>query len=563
MTLAPPAERRAAIDALHGTWIPRTLAQHLDAMVELFADEPFIITDDQTWTYRQIQDWSVRLAAGLYEMGIRKGEHVVVVMANHPEFVALKFAIARLGATSVPANFLLRERELGYVIEQSDAVAVVAMDRFRDMDYVAMLDSMMPGWVENGGGTAFPKVRNVVVFSADGISRECQSLGDVEALGAGATAEAISEKVGPVDPASFSDILYTSGTTGVSKGVLLRHDMILRAAYASAHSRAITPGHRCVFSLAMYHVFGYIECMLAVSFVGGAVVPHLVFDAADMLNAVSRHQLDEMVAVPTMTFALLDEARVNSYDLSTLTIMYSSGGAAPASIWSEINEVFQPEEVAMGYGQTETTAAATRYFPEDPDEMLTGSHGKFRPAGIAGDLAEYKTIDLVTGRDLPRGEQGELMVRGLMVTPGYYNKPEETAATIDENGWLHTGDIGIVGADDSVLLTGRVKESYRCGGEMVMPTEVEAVLSAFPGVAQAHVAGIPHDRMGEVGCAFVVADAAGGQLTEAALIAHCKAELARFKVPAHVLFVDVEDLPLTVTARVQKFRLVEMAQDML
>jgi fatty-acyl-CoA synthase len=240
--------------------------------------------------------------------------------------------------------------------------------------------------------------------------------------------------------------------------------MILRAAYASAHSRAITPGHRCVFSLAMYHVFGYIECMLAVSFVGGAVVPQLVFDPADMLNAVSRHQLDEMVAVPTMTFALLDEARANSYDLSTLTIMYSSGGAAPASIWSEINEVFQPEEVAMGYGQTETTAAATRYFPEDPDEMLTGSHGKFRPAGIAGDLAEYKTIDLVTGRDLPRGEQGELMVRGL---------------------------------------------------------------------------------------------------TEAALIAHCKSELARFKVPAHVLFVDVEDLPLTVTARVQKFRLVEMAQDML
>ena len=144
-----------------------------------------------------------------------------------------------------------------------------------------------------------------------------------------------------------------------------------------------------------------------------------------MLNAVSRHRLDEMVAVPTMTFALLDEARANSYDLSTLTIMYSSGGAAPASIWSEINEVFQPEEVAMGYGQTETTAAATRYFPEDPDEMLTGSHGKFRPAGIAGDLAEYKTIDLVTGRDLPRGEQGELMVRGsdghaglLQQTPG-------------------------------------------------------------------------------------------------------------------------------------------------
>lgn len=562
MTLAHPAERRAAIDAVHGSWVPRTLAQHLDVMVELFADQPFIITDDQTWTYREIQDWSVRLAGGLYEMGIRKGEHVVVVMANHPEFVALKFAIARLGATSVPANFLLRERELGYVIEQSDAVAVIAMDRFRDLDYVAMFDSMMPGWAKTGGGSAFPKVRDVIIFSADGTDRACRSLGDVETLGAQATAASVSSIVGPVDPSSFSDILYTSGTTGVSKGVLLRHDMILRAAYASAHSRAISPGHRCVFSLAMYHVFGYIECMLAVSFVGGAVVPHLVFDPAEILTAVARHQLDEMVAVPTMTFALLDEARANTYDLSTLTIMYSSGGAAPASIWDDINEVFDPEEVAMGYGQTETTAAATRYFPEDPDEMLTQSHGKFRSAGIAGDLAEYKAIDLVTGRDLPRGEQGELMVRGLMVTPGYYNKPEETAATIDEDGWLHTGDIGVVGVDDSVLLTGRVKESYRCGGEMVMPTEVEAVLSAFPGVAQAHVAGIPHDRMGEVGCAFVVASA-NSELTEEALVAHCKVELARFKVPAHVLFVAAEDLPLTVTARVQKFRLVEMAQQML
>lgn len=568
MTLAPPKERRAALDAAHGTWIPRTLAQHLDAMVERFSDEPFIITDAQTWTYRQMQGWSVRLAAGLYEMGIRPGEHVAVVMANHPEFVALKFAIARLGATSVPANFLLRERELGYVIEQSDAVAVIAMDRFRDMDYVAMFDSMMPGWAKTAGGTAFPKVRDVVIFSADGATRDWQSLEHVEARGAGATADSVSQEVGPVDPSSFSDILYTSGTTGVSKGVLLRHDMILRAAYASAHSRAITPGHRCVFSLAMYHVFGYIECLLAVSFVGGAVVPQLVFDPTDMLSAVGRYQLDEMVAVPTMTFALLDEARANSYDLSSLTIMYSSGGAAPASIWDDIRQVFEPEEVAMGYGQTETTAAATRYFPEDSDEVLKGSHGKMRPAGIAGDpdldglLAEYKAVDLETGDDLARGEQGELVVRGMMVTPGYYNKPEETAATIDENGWLHTGDIGIVGADDSVLLTGRVKESYRCGGEMVMPTEVEGVLARFPGVAQVHVAGIPHDRMGEVGCAFVVADA-GSELTEQALIDHCRVELARFKVPAHVLFVDAEDLPLTVTARVQKFRLVEMAQEML
>lgn len=581
MTLAHPAERRSALDATHVSWTQRTLSQHLDAMCERFGDEPFIITDDRTWTYGEMQAWSVRLAAGLFEMGIRRGEHVAVVMANHPEFVALKFAIARVGATSVPANFLLRERELGYVLDQSDAVALITMDRFRDMDYVAMLDSMMPGWQTNGGGSAFPKIRNVVVLDGPAhggaehggqAESPCQSLSALETIGTDATVETVSESVGPVDPLSFSDILYTSGTTGTSKGVLLRHDMILRAAYASAYGRAITPGHRCVFSLPMYHVFGYIECMLAVSFVGGAVVPQLVFGAAETLTAVGRHRLDEIVAVPTMTFALLDEARANTYDLSPLTIMYSSGGAAPASIWADIREVLEPEEMAMGYGQTETTAAATCHFPEDPDEMMATSHGKFRPAGIAGDaalggaLAEYKSVDLVTGEDLPRGEQGELLVRGPIVTPGYYNKPDETAAAIDDAGWLRTGDIGVVGVDDSVLLVGRVKETYRCGGEMVMPAEVEAVIADQPGVAQVHVAGIPHERMGEVGCAFVVAAPGGDHsagLTEAAIVDRCKAELARFKVPAHVVFVDAGDLPLTVTGRVQKFRLVELAQELL
>ncbi len=251
MTLAPPAERRAALDAAHQIWTPRTLAQHLDAMCDRFADQPFVITDEQTWTYREMRDWSVRLAAGLFDMGVRPGEHVAVVMANHPEFVALKFAIARLGATSVPANFSLREKALGDVIEQSDAVALVTMDRFRDLDHMAMLDAMMPDWQQNGGGSAFPKLRDVVVFGAGEAASGPRSLVDLDAAGAGATAASVAAAVGAVDPMSFSDILYTSGTTGVSKGVLLRHDMVLRAAYASAHSRAITPGHRCVFSLPM------------------------------------------------------------------------------------------------------------------------------------------------------------------------------------------------------------------------------------------------------------------------------------------------------------------------
>jgi fatty-acyl-CoA synthase len=204
----------------------------------------------------------------------------------------------------------------------------------------------------------------------------------------------------------------------------------------------------------------------------------------------------------------------------------------------------------------------------EDDHYVRESNGIFRQAGAAGDsklggvLAVYKTVDVETGADLPRGERGELVVRGPAVTAGYYNKPEETTAAIDANGWLHTGDIGIVEADDYVYLVGRLKESYRCGGEMVMPREVELLLNEHPGVGQSHVVGVPHPRMGEVGCAVIIAEESALP-DPAALIELCTKNLARFKVPAHVVFMDSSELPLTVTGRVQKFRLSEMCVERL
>lgn len=572
MSTTAPAQRRKAIDEANAPWTPRTLSQHLDHVAQRHADTPFVITDDVTFTYAEIRDWSIRLAAGLVEMGIGPGEHVAVVMANHPEFVALKFAIARIGATSVPINFLLRERALRYVLEQSNAVALVTMDEFRGLDYLAMLDSMIPGWESAGGGQHLRDLRNVVVMesstSAKSAGSTHRSLSSLDIEPSTETGNELATRAAATTVDHLSDILYTSGTTGSPKGVMITHDMVVRTGYAAAYGRAIEPGHRLVFSLPMYHVFGYVECMLAVTFVGGAIVPQLAFDPAETLAAVDRHRLHEIVCVPTMTWALLDEARAKPYDLSSLEIMYSSGGACPPSMYDEIREVFSPDELAMGYGQTETTAAATCHYPEDSDDAIKRSHGRPRIAGIAGDvsldgaLAVYKATSLVSGEDLDAGERGELCVRGPMVTAGYYNKPDETAAAIDSEGWLRTGDIGAVDADGTVHLIGRVKESYRCGGEMVMPASVENVLVEHPGVAQAHVVGVPHERMGEVGCAFVVAED-DADLAADDLVARCRAELARFEVPAHILFVKAEALPLTVTGRVQKFRLVEMAAERL
>ena len=575
MATTHPAQRREALDAIHSPWKTRTLAQHLDLAADRWGSNPFVITDNHTYTYDEMADWSGRLAAGLIELGIAPGEHVGVVMANYPEFVALKFAISRIGAVSVPINFLLKDRELAYVLTQSDVVALITMDKFRDNDYLGILDRILPHWQHDAGGSSVPNLRNIVVSPDPSQRKEAlldspswQTLHDVEALASEASRARVSELALSADPTSNSDILYTSGTTGQSKGVLLTHNMVTRTAYASAYARGLKPGHRVVFSLPMYHVFGYIECLLAVMYVGGAVVPKLAFDPAEILSAVANHQVHEIACVPTMTIALLAEARANPYDLSTISIMYSSGGPSAPSMVDEIREVFAPEEMVAGYGQTETTAAMTSNLPEFSDDYLKYKNGTFRQAGIAGDpnfdgaLAIYKVIDIVTGADVARGESGELVVRGPAVTAGYYNKPEETTAAFTPDGWLHTGDLGVMDTENYVTLVGRLKETYRCGGEMVMPKEVENLLVEHPAVNQAHVVGIPHPRMGEVGCAVIViepnVDRANNQGLSQELLDLCTKELARFKVPAHVLFVAAHELPLTVTGRVQKFRLVEL-----
>lgn len=543
-----------------------TLAQVLDRAVEEYAERPFFITNDHSYSYREIQEWSRRLAGGLIELGVAAGDHVALVMGNYPEFAAVKFAIARVGAVCVPVNYLFRAAELGYVLNQSDSTVLITMDRYRDLDYTAALDSLAPGWEQNGGGEAIPRLRQVVLFSTGGDLRTgAMTLADLEAAGTeGADAE-LAAREAAADPGSYCDILYTSGTTGSPKGVLLRHDQIVREGYAAAYQRALEDGRRLGFPLPMYHVFGYVECLVPVMFVGGAVVPQVVFDAAEMLTSIGRHRVNEIVAVPAVTLPLIAEYPRGDYDVSSVHTVFSSGGAAPPTIWDDIRGVFGDVEFVTGYGMTETTATTTCKNPEEGDEMLT-TNGRLRDGGAAGDpelggkVAIYKAMDPETGEDLAPGEQGHLLARGLVVTDGYYNKPEETALAFTEDGWLKTGDIGSISADGVLHLTGRLKESFRVGGEMVMPREIELVLGDHPGVAEAHVAGLPHERMGEVAAAFVVPADASHPPDPQDLIEHCTARLARFKVPRHIFFISATELPLTATGRVQKFRLTELAQ---
>jgi fatty-acyl-CoA synthase len=561
---ATVAERQEAVRGRFPAWTARTLDQALDKAAAEFPAREYAVTGTAAYTYGEIKSWSERIAGGLIEVGVRRGDHVAIILANFPEFVAVKYAIARVGATCVPINFLNRRDEIGYVLRQSDAALLITMDRFRNLDYLKALDELAPGWERRGGGEAFPRLRRVVVFPASG-----------ERLPAGA--HSFAELAAPkhsfigfadADPHSVSDIIYTSGTTGPPKGVMLTHDMVLRAAFGSVYSRAFDDAWRIVFSLPMYHVYGYVEGMLTVPFVGGSIVPQLQFDAAATLAAIEKHKADDVLLVPTMTLGVLDELRARRYELPTLRAVISSGQRSPAGIWKDIFELMHPAEVTTGYGMTEVTATTTLTRPDDPFERLLTTNGRMRDAGPAGDsskggrLVDYKVIDPDTGRTLAPGEVGELVAKGPGVTQGYYNKPEATAEAFDSEGWLRTGDLGRFDADGYLTLVGRRKESYRCGGEQVMPTEVEDVLTTHPAVMQAHVVAAPDKRMGEVGAAFVVLRDEP-KVSPDELIKYCSDRLARFKTPKYVLPIRVDELPTTPSGRARKFLLTQRAIEQL
>lgn len=556
-----PADRQAALEQAKPAWNPLTLDQALSLAASEWPENEFVVSERGCFSYRALDQWVTELAVGLVSKGVRKGDHVALLMANYPEFVALKFAIARAGAVAVPINFMNRRDELKYVLEQSEAVCLITMDRFRDLNYLDMLDDISPEWSLTNCLTALPKRPSVFVFSTGN-----------QPLPAGVSTLADLKGEGDIpkqgDPASVSDIIYTSGTTGGPKGVMLTHDMLLRAAYGSAYARAFVTRQRILFSLPLYHVYGYVEGLLAALQVGGAVVIQEQFDPDTTLQAIDRYKVDDVLLIPTMTLALLEQLKSKEYPLSSLKSMLSSGGKAPEKIWEDIYQAFGAIEVTTGYGMTEATASSTVTRPDDPVSRLKTTNGRLRDVGVAGEssidgkLVRYRVVDVNTNEVLKANAIGELRMRGIGVTAGYYNKPEETAAAFDAEGWFRTGDLGVLDEQGYITLKGRTKESYRCGGELVLPLEVESVLTTHEGIAEAHVVAFPDDRMGEVGVACIISQS-NAVLSEEALADFCRSRMARFKVPRHFLFLSREDIPVTPTGRPRKFLLAQLVPSLL
>ena len=546
--------RREALSQRFPVWRAQTLAGWLDTCAGRYGSRPVVLSDDAQLGYSEVAAESRRLADGLVALGVRPGDRVAMIMANYPQFVTVKFAIARVGAIAVPLNFLYRQDELRYVLADSACRVVVTMTGFRALDYQSMLDGIVPGWDSSTPSTPC----TVVLLDTDGRARPGRlTVAGLAALGdenRGASAGLV------VDSHDASDMLYTSGTTGSPRGVLVTHDAVLRTAYASALTRAYQDGRRILFSLPCYHMFGYIEGLLSIMFVGGAIIPQTTFSAESYFAGIERHRASDILCVPTMAVAMIESAARQQYDLDSLNAILCGSAPAPIWLWQRIEQDFGVSEIVTGYGMTECGGAMTLTRPEDSLRLTSETAGKPKMAGAASvpgtdALVVYKAVDPQTGEDLPSGEEGELVSSGPTAMLRYWNRPEETAVTL-RDGWLFSGDLGRVRADGYLQVTGRRKELYKSGGELVMPKEIEDLLAAHDQISQVFAVGLVDDRWGEIGCVVVV-PVADATLTENDVLDMCRAKLARFKVPKRVVFYRAEDLPTTPTGKVQKYKLVQ------
>ena len=549
--------RRAAIAQRHPRWVPMSLDAYLEKAAADYDERPLVITDDGAMTYSAALGFTRQIAAAFEKLDLRRGDRVGLVMPNHPMIVPLLFAIWRLGAVAVPMNTLYRPEELEFVVRESDCSILIVMDRFGSRNYVADLDTRLPGW-RTGECEAAPGLRRGLIFD----SSDPHAFYAPFYEGRQSTAASLAEAG---DPAV---IMFTSGTTGSPKGVVQTHDNLLRAAYAGALHQAFADGRRAIFSLPLYHGFGLVVGLLSGLIVGGAIIPHLKFDPPAILSAIGRHRATFLMGVPTMTIALLEQAPLGDYDFSSLTAIHSAAAPTPSWVWEEIQATFGCDEIFTSYGQTETTATIVCTQPGDPIDIVAATQGCIVEAGVAGiasedgRIAEFKTIDPETGADLPAGAAGELCTRGPMNSLGYFRRPDETAKIMLPGGWIRMGDLGQFRPDGNLFLTGRTKEVYKSRGELVSPKELEQLLTTHPAISQAFFIGMPDDRWGECGCAWIVrADNAAIEVDE--VLAFLEPRVARYKLPRDIWFIETRDLPTTGTGKVQKNQLKAMAERLL
>ena len=485
-------------------------------------------------TYRELWDLTTRLARALLARSIARGDRVGIWAPNRYEWVVAQYATARAGAVLVNVNPAYRAHELEYTLNQSGLRLLLHARRFRAADYTAIVESVR---------ARCPALTETVVLEDEW---------DVLLAEAAAVDEAaLAEREASL---SFDDpinIQYTSGTTGAPKGATLSHHNILNNGYFCGEILGYTEADRVLIPVPFYHCFGMVIGNLACTTHGACIVaPSESFDAAATLAAIERERCTSIYGVPTMFIAQLNHDDFARTDFSSLRTGVMAGSPCPIEVMKQVRERMNVGEITICYGMTETSPVSTQTRVDDPVEKRVGSVGRIHPH------VEIKVVDPESGRIVPRGTSGELCTRGYLVMLGYWNQPEATTAAIDDARWMHSGDLATMDDDGYLKIVGRIKDLIIRGGENVYPREVEEFLYTHPDIEDAQVIGVPSARYGEEVMAWVKPKA-GVALTGEQLRTFCHGAIATYKIPRHWKLVDA--FPLTVTGKVQKFRMREIA----
>jgi len=524
-----------------------------------FGEAEAVVDGDVRLTFAQLEADALKATGAAMAAGIHPGDRVAIWAPNMAEWIVAALGLVGAGAALVPLNTRFKGPEAAYVLNRSRARALFTVRGFLGIDYPAMLDDEDVPDLERivllrddeGTTSEVTKSDEVPIFGWHEFLAGAQGVveGADGVVGAPVDERAVRERWQGVTGEDLSDVIFTSGTTGRPKGAMTTHAQTLRTFATWASIVGLVEGDRYLVVNPFFHTFGYKAGIIACLMQGATIVPEPVFDVDKVLETVAAQRVTVLPGPPTLYQSILDHPRRAAHDLSSLRLAVTGAAVVPVELVKRMRSELTFSTVLTAYGLTESTGTVTMCRQGDDPETIASTSGRAIPG------LEVRVVD-DKGEELARGEPGEIVVRGYTVVRGYFEDPEATAEAIDAQGWLHTGDVGVMDEAGNVRITDRKKDMFIVGGFNANPAEIEGALARHPGVAQAAVIGVPDERMGEVGCAFVVprpgTDAAG--LAEE-LLAWSRHQMANYKVPRHVEVTDA--LPVNASGKVLKTELRE------
>lgn len=534
-----------------------TIGDKFDASCANFPDNDALIVHFQNirWDYRTLKQQVDNCARALLSLGVKTGDRVGMWSPNNAQWLVTQFATAKLGAILVNINPAYRLHELEYALNQSGTRFLVTADSFKASNYTAMLLELAPELhnCEPGqlNAAKLPDLKCIINL-ADEQHPGMWRWADFTEQAAHRSAEDVAHIQSTLQFDDPINIQYTSGTTGFPKGATLSHHNILNNGYFVAESMRFTDQDRLIVPVPLYHCFGMVMGNLGCITHGATLIyPTEGFEPRAVLEAVEKEKATALFGVPTMFIAELGDEQFEQYDLSSLRTGIMAGSICPAEVMKAVNAKMHMQEVQIAYGMTETSPVSTQTAADDPFDKRVSTVGRSQPH------IETKIIDPANGQVVSRGEIGELCTRGYSVMIGYWNNPDATAAAIDDRGWMHSGDLATMDEEGYVQIVGRIKDMVIRGGENVYPKEVEEFLYTHPDIIDVQVTGVPDKKYGEELIAWVKLTPDASEVSAENLQAFCKGKITHFKIPRYFKFVD--EFPMTVTGKIQKFKMREIS----